>query len=97
MEVIEQPGDMVGVRMAQEEAVNVKSTGIVALEPPSQIFGDVGSFVVFVVRVGTDINVDQQVLAVIKTYESHVAVRNGKEGNGSSHVMRPGSQLVDVP
>jgi hypothetical protein len=94
MKMIAQAGDVVGVGMAQQEAVDIKSTRVVAFEPPSQIFGDIGHFVVFVVRVSADINVDQQVLAVIETYESHVAVRNGKEGNGSSHVIRPCSGFV---
>src|SRR5665213_1425030 len=40
--------------MARQEAVDIKPAGVVPFETPSQIFGDVRHFVVFVIRVAAD-------------------------------------------
>jgi hypothetical protein len=79
MEVIAKAGNVIRVRVAQEEAIDVEPALLVAVQPVFQIARHIGGFVIPVVCCGANVDIDQKCLPVIQPDKGHVAVANGKK------------------
>ena len=89
MKVVVQAAYVIGVRVAHQEGVDVKTVVVVALEPVLQVLRDIRRVVVFVIGCAANIQVDEDGLPVVELQENDVPVGNGKESDGCAHGLYP--------
>ena len=79
MEMVAQTSDVVTVWMRQEENINVQTTLFVARKPILKIGGHIVGPVVGIIRSPADIDVDQDVLAIVKFDKGHIPIVDREE------------------
>ncbi|WP_347265323.1 hypothetical protein [Nitrobacter sp.] len=85
MKVVAQARDVVAMRMADQEGVDVAAALIISFKPAFQVFGDVRRVVIVVVRLAADIDVDEDALTIVEAHQNHVSVGDGEEGERGGH------------
>jgi hypothetical protein len=80
-----QAGDVIGVRMAEQESVDEEAALVISFETASKVLRNVRGVVILIVRLAADVNVDEDALIVVEAEQGHVSIGDGEERDRGSH------------
>lgn len=96
MEVVAQPGNVVLVRMTEQERVHIQTTFNVPLQSIPEIGCHIRRVIVIVVSITSNVNIDENRLAVVQPDQRHIAVRHRKKTIEATIIHFPISKPVTI-